>query len=489
MLPLRDKMTLCRARQKRTPLLLAGVFLFAFLAACGSSSVTDGGGGSCIGATCLGGGGGGGGGGPAPDAPSISIAAVDGENILTLTPPSGSTATTFNIYSSPTHLFTTTTGTKIASATTTNPFHHTGLTNGTPVFYIATVASGSSESSPSAVVGGMPGKWTQLCSAAPCSSSLPPPRDSHTAVYNSTSKRMMIFGGKDQSATFQDLWKLTNANGNPVWNQQAPNLPPSARAGHTAVYSQSDNKMIVFGGSEDKDGNTLRNDLWRLANADAIPVSPSWENPSIVGPSNRWGHAAVYDELKDIMIVFGGVQTGTALFRDVWILTNATQGNPPTWTQVNNLTGTPPSSRCCVAVGYDAATRRMIIFGGFAGFGQGGTATLLNDLWTLTFNSNFDAATWQQLTASGGSIPSARCCGASFWDGNKLLLFGGGTFSTSSDDKLYALVLGLTTFASADGPNGGPAARTFGTAVPAGLFLLFGGSSASGPLNDLWRLE
>ncbi|MDC4226908.1 MAG: hypothetical protein MPW15_22380 [Candidatus Manganitrophus sp.] len=253
-----------------------------------------------------------------------------------------------------------------------------------------------------------------------------------------------------------------------------PSNPPPIRASHTAVYDKQTNEMIVFGGSGSTNGaSNLKNDLWLLSNADNSGIAPTWLPLSPAGgqlPSNRWGHAAVYDEQADVMIVFGGAQTGVAIFNDVWVLEDATDQFIPTWRQIPMPATGGPSARCCMAVGYDSANRRMVIFGG-SGFGQSG-ATQLGDLWTLTFDENFQSATWKELTPSGGTAPSARCCAASFWDGSKFLLFGGGTFSDSSDNKIYALVLQDTTFATADGPSGGPTARTFsdgcsGRALPA----------------------
>ncbi|MCG3113922.1 MAG: hypothetical protein MCM46_19125 [Candidatus Manganitrophus sp. SB1] len=472
--------------QRQTAFFLGFLTMILLLAGCdGDSTTGGGGGGACATANCFGGGSTGGGG---SQNPNLSISAVpgDGENTLTFALSSGN-ADSFNLYWSTSPDTTTPTWNKIEGVT--SPFVHDNLTNGIPRFYGVTAVSGGSESNPSAAVGAMPGKWTALNPLTD-----PPARDSHTAVYNSTTDRMIIFGGKTQAITLQDLWVLSNASGDlgsPNWPQfNAIGVPPSSRASHTAIYNKQTNKMVVFGGSEDIDGNfnSLQNDLWLLSNADADGVSPTWQQLFPNGsPPVRWGHGAVYDEQADIMIVFGGVQTGVAILNDVWVLEEATMQVVPTWRQILIPATSGPSARCCMAVGYDSTNRRMIIFGG-SGFGQGGPVQL-GDLWTLTFDQTFTTATWKELTPSVGTAPSARCCAASFWDGSKFLLFGGGDFDNSSDDKIYAFVLQDDTFATADGPSGGPPARTFPTAVPAGHFLLFGGTESLTPLNDLWRLE
>ncbi|MCG3117279.1 MAG: hypothetical protein LLH30_16545 [Candidatus Manganitrophus sp. SA1] len=476
--------------QRQTVFFLGFLTMILLLAGCDGDSTTGGGGGggACAVANCFGGGGTGGGG---SQNPNLSISAVpgDGENTLTFALSSGN-ADSFNLYWSTSPDTTTPTWNKIEGAT--SPFVHDNLTNGIPRFYGVTAVSGGNESDPSAVVGAMPGKWTQLDQVTVID---PPARDSHTAVYNPTTDKMIVFGGKTQATTLQDLWVLSSASGDlgsPNWPQiNAIGVPPSSRASHTAIYNKQTNKMVVFGGSEDIDGNfnSLQNDLWLLSNADADGVAPTWQQLSPNGsPPVRWGHGAVYDEQADIMIVFGGVQTGVNILNDVWVLEDATTQVVPTWRQILIPATSGPSARCCMAVGYDSTNRRMIVFGGFGGFSQG-SPILFGDLWTLTFDATFTTATWQEFTSSGGTAPSARCCAASFWDGSKFLLFGGGTFSDSSDDKIYAVVFLSSTFGTADGPSGRPPARTFATAVPAGHFLLFGGTDSFTPLNDLWRLE
>ncbi|WDT75783.1 MAG: hypothetical protein MPW16_00780 [Candidatus Manganitrophus sp.] len=106
--------------------------------------------------------------------------------------------TSFNIYWSTSPDTTTPTWNKIEGAT--SPFVHDNLSNGIPRFYGVTAVSGGSESDPSAVVGAMPGKWTQLDQVTAID---PPARDSHTAVYNPTTDRMIVFGGKTQGIARQ----------------------------------------------------------------------------------------------------------------------------------------------------------------------------------------------------------------------------------------------------------------------------------------------
>src|SRR5690242_5868348 len=79
--------------------------------------------------------------------------------------------------------------------------------------------------------------WIQL---SPPSS--PSPTTQHTAVYDPSSNRMIVYGGYNGSAFWQDfgIWVLTGANGfGPSnWTQltaSGSNGSPPARRSHTSV--------------------------------------------------------------------------------------------------------------------------------------------------------------------------------------------------------------------------------------------------------------
>ena len=80
----------------------------------------------------------------------------------------------------------------------------------------------------------------------------------------------------------------------------ATNPPPSGRSEHTAIYDPVRDRMVVFGGYD----GTLRNDVWALS----LSGSPAWSALAPAGspPSARYGHTAIYDPVRDRMVVFGG---------------------------------------------------------------------------------------------------------------------------------------------------------------------------------------
>jgi len=97
--------------------------------------------------------------------------------------------------------------------------------------------------------GGTP-TWTQLSA----SGTAPSARAFNSLVYDRATNRITVFGGQDSTgAILSDTWVLSNANGTggtPAWTQIATGSTyfPEARDLHTAVYNSSTNQMIVFGG-------------------------------------------------------------------------------------------------------------------------------------------------------------------------------------------------------------------------------------------------
>jgi hypothetical protein len=115
------------------------------------------------------------------------------------------------------------------------------------------------------------GVWTRLSP----NGILPSPRSSHTAVYDEKTNRMIVFGG---SAPYNDVWVLDKANGvggEPTWLQLNPTGSlPQPRYMHSAVYNPTTQRMVVFGGTlpplAGEPQGKLANDVWVLTDANGI---------------------------------------------------------------------------------------------------------------------------------------------------------------------------------------------------------------------------
>jgi len=239
------------------------------------------------------------------------------------------------------------------------------------------------------------GDWTKLDPEG----FVPAPRGQHTAIYDEANHRMIVFGGHSSYYNWDDIWALDLSATSPVtWTQLAPaGSGPGVRRWHTAIYDQANDQMVVFGGSG---RGGLKNDVWTLS---LTPGSEAWSPLAVTGsvPVARVQHTAIYsDTAQGLMVVFGGATTG-ALLDDTWAL-NLTTG---AWNQVAQV-GEHPSARRGHTAIYNSVgiPLRMEIFGG-----QGSSGSL-NDRWALQIYPG--PIQWYQLD-NPGARPSARAWHAS----------------------------------------------------------------------------
>jgi len=207
--------------------------------------------------------------------------------------------------------------------------------------------------------------------------SIPAARQAGTALYDPIGRRMVVFGGLlTGNVATNDIY-LLSLDGTPTWTKAAPGLPaPSPRADHSAVYDPTRGRMLVFGGSADLSHGD--NDVWALDLATLTwtqVVAPG-------GPSGRFAHLSVYDTARDRMLVFGGFDAATSYRNDVWELSFATP--TPTWTQLGPA-GAAPTNRDLESGLYDPTFDRMILFGGSGPLPPLPVAVALGDVFALQF--------------------------------------------------------------------------------------------------------
>jgi hypothetical protein len=167
-----------------------------------------------------------------------------------------------------------------------------------------------------------------------------------STAYDAANDRVIIFGGSDLSRCCNetnDTWLLVNASGTggtPTWQRLTPNAPaglPQGRIAHSAVYDSATNRMIIFGGGRTNGFafGPLFNDVWVLTNANGLGGTPEWvpRSPSGAPPAPREGHGAFYRQATNEMIIFGGGNNGImSVPNDLWSLENANSiDTQPTW--------------------------------------------------------------------------------------------------------------------------------------------------------------
>src|SRR5262245_6050576 len=303
--------------------------------------------------------------------------------------------------------------------------------------------------------------------------SLPPDaRDGHSAIYDVTRDDILVFGGTHVgNPPFKDVWTLAGAGG--PWNGwgSPSGLLPDGLSLHTAIRDPIRDRMVVFGGY---DGSYAQN--WTYA----LPLTGgTWAllnpTPPSSAPSARWRSTAIYDPIRDRMVVFGGYNSGES--NDVWAL--ALSG-PPTWTHLTP-SGPPPPIRSAHSAIYDPVRDRMVVFGG---------GTFFNDVWALDLTGG---TSWSKILPAG-TPPAGRMKHSAVYDPvrDRMVVFGGMT-TVSDQSDVWALSFGASPTWTQLVPSGTPPAPRSGhTAVydPArDRMVVFGGSTAGGYRGDAWALQ
>lgn len=194
-------------------------------------------------------------------------------------------------------------------------------------------------------------------------------------------------------------------------------------------------------------------------------------------PAARAAHAAFFDPSTRQMFIWGGF-TGTATYdTEVWSLD--LRESPPAWKRLAT-TGGPPGGRGWFGSGYDAASRKFYVFGGWPDQGKA-----LGDLWVLDIGT----ATWTRLSATGASnAPAARGYPAAAFDraSGTFVVFGGTDDAGNTLGDLWAFDpsgSGWKQLTVAGAPAARSSAQLFDGSRP---LLLFGGHSKAAPNNDAY---
>jgi hypothetical protein len=157
--------------------------------------------------------------------------------------------------------------------------------------------------------------WHQI----PASGNPPGPLCRHSAIYDTLGQDMYIYGGLRGAAGISNtLYRLNGIHANQnctpdaSWETITPTgTAPPALFGHNAFYDGRRNRMILFGG---RDGTRYYNQVWLLN----LTGTPSWEGPlpleTSAAPTGRSGAQAVFDTSHHIAEGFGHVNNRLLVF-------------------------------------------------------------------------------------------------------------------------------------------------------------------------------
>jgi N-acetylneuraminic acid mutarotase len=238
-------------------------------------------------------------------------------------------------------------------------------------------------------------------------SSAPTARYGHTAVMSLHNGiyRMIVWGGTNGGSELNTggMYNL----GTSGWNSTQTTGAPTARQGHTAVWTGSE--MIIWGGTG---SNVPLSTGFRFTPPSTATSGGTWTAvTNTSAPTARLSHSAVWTGTE--MVIWGGVN-GTTEYDD------GARYNPTgdAWTSVTTASApTPRFAHSAIFTG-----SRMIVWGGNDG------AAALGDGATYYIPSSLSNS-WSSTTTA--SAAAARRYHTAVWDGAEMIVYGGSTSISS----------------------------------------------------------
>jgi hypothetical protein len=348
----------------------------------------------------------------------------------------------------------------------------------------------------------------------------PSPRCGYSMSYDPYSGLIFLFGGAthDNQNFFQDTWTYDVSSN--TWTQLNPHNPPGERGGSALAAYGPNGTLFMFAGEAsggwfgDVVSYDVQSDIWTpmvVSNGPEIrrypmvdydppsgtfimfsginvntiddlwsydPKSNAWMPlEGLASPMSRNGHAAVYDSINHVGVIFGGETSYMSRHSDTWTY----DFRKNAWD--NRRPPVSPSLREQASMCYDSDDGVAILFGGSSSpLGQ------LADTWTYNVSSN----TWTDRRPALSPPPFVGGCMAYDPHSHLAVLFG---------STIWDAPIGETwayDFANNFWTNrtlvSSPSARSFASMVfdaSTQSMILFGGffMLPESAYNDTWSLN
>ena len=290
----------------------------------------------------------------------------------------------------------------------------------------------------------------------------PGTREDHTWTLDPSTRTAYLFGGRDGSTAYDDIWAFDLASD--TWRELDPGgRGPAARFGHEAVWIEGIG-LVVWAGQAGP--TAFFDDLWAYD-----PAANDWSRLPNDGPkpAARYGSCSTVSADTRLWISHGFTEDGVR-FSD----TRAYDFDAGRWTD-ETPDGTQPVVRCLHACWLTADGR----FALYAGQTTGVRA--LGDLWAL------DGGQWIMVD---GELPPERNLPATTRHDDDAIVFGGLALDGDYLRDVYRVDGTTLAFEELQPQGARPPARAGAALIDDpgnGRVLLFGGT-AGDAFADTWQL-
>jgi len=170
-----------------------------------------------------------------------------------------------------------------------------------------------------------------------------PPRERPALAADPVGGGLILFGGVQPTfaigTALADTWRLVGAD----WVPLAPATAPSARHRAAAAVDSSSGRLVLFGGRSQTTGGAFFADTWQWTGSTWVQLAPPTSPPA------RAGHTLASDPVNGGLLLYGGIDASGASLGDAWRFDGSTWTPLPT-----PYAGGPLASAEFANVGADA---------------------------------------------------------------------------------------------------------------------------------------
>lgn len=254
--------------------------------------------------------------------------------------------------------------------------------------------------------------WRLLDEGTQPGVNVPSAGEDAAVAFDDRENRLVFFGGKtDEDVNTNETWFYFPERNQ--WEKlTASGVSPPAREDHVLAYDSYRYKIILHGG---EDGDTS-NELWEL---DLNTLQ--WENKTTAETPFLEGHDGIHIDEKKGVYIFGGENEQYASLADLWFL-DLDPESPGyfRWKKIEPEGKKHPAPRVDPRLVYDHHKNRLLLYGGW----DKGNKVFTNETWEYSFEQN----RWEKITPKRKRpFPPSRRHAGSVADiqNNLWIIFGG----------------------------------------------------------------